>query len=78
MTIASSLRQRVPLCADPPTATAALAHIAGPGPQLNQSSSINKAALDFTHLIIPPRTIKQSVTSIRRHSARPAPQPKSP
>jgi hypothetical protein len=78
MTITASPRQTVLLRANLPAATEALAQIAGRGPQLNQSSSINKAALDFTHLIIPPHSIKQPVTSIRHHSARPAPQAKSP
>jgi hypothetical protein len=78
MTITASPRQTVPARADLPAAAAALAHLAGRRRQFHQSSSINKAALDFTHLIIPPHSIKQPVTSIRHHSARPAPQAKSP
>ena len=78
MIIIAPLRQRVSLRADLPAATLALAHIAGPGPQLDQSASINKAALDCIYPLSPPHTIKYPITPFRRHSARPAPQAKSP
>jgi hypothetical protein len=54
MIIIAPLRQRVSLRADLPAATLALAQIAGPGPQLDQSASINKAALDCIYPLSPP------------------------
>jgi hypothetical protein len=78
MTVAASVRQTVPLRADLPAATQALAQIAGPGPQLDQSASINKAALHCIYLFGPRRTIKHPISSTRRHSDRAAPQSKSP
>ena len=78
MTIAASPRKTVPLRADLPAATAALAQIARRRLQLDQSSSINKAALDRIYLLIPPRSIKQPINSNRRHSDRPASRSKSP
>ena len=78
MTITASPRQTALLRAELPAATQALAQIAARSPQLNQSSSINKLALYCTYLIIPPRSIKHPITSIRPHSARAAPRSKSP
>ena len=78
MIIVASLRQTVPLHADLPAATAALAHIAARGPQLDQSFSINKAALDRIYLLIPPGSIKQPINSTHRHSDRADPRSKSP
>jgi hypothetical protein len=78
MIIVASLPQTVPLHADLPAATAALAQIAARRPQLDQSFSINKAVLDCIYLLTPPRTIKQPISSNRRHSDRAAPRPKSP
>jgi hypothetical protein len=78
MTIIASPRQRLPLPADLPAATVALAHIAGPGPQLDPSASINKAALNSIYLLNPHRSIKQPISSTRRHTGHPAPRSKSP
>jgi hypothetical protein len=78
MIIIAPLRQRVPLRADLPAATASLAQIAAPGPQLDHSASINKAALDYIYLLSPRRSIKHPISSTRRHSDRAAPRPKSP
>jgi len=77
MTIAASVRQTVP-SADLLAATAALAQMVTSSPQFDQSSSINKAALDCIYLLIPSRSIKQPIRSTRRHCDRPAPRSKSP
>jgi hypothetical protein len=47
-------------------------------PQLDQPSSINKAALDCIYLLNRRRSIEQTISSIRRHSDRAPPKPKSP
>ena len=78
MTIVASLRQTLLLRADLPAATQALAHVAARSLQLDQSSSINKAALDCIYLLSPPRSIKPPVSSTRRHGDRAAPRAKSP
>jgi hypothetical protein len=78
MTIVASVRQTVPVRADLPAATAALAHLAGRRRQLDRSSSINKAALDCIHPLIPPRSIKHPISSTRRQTDRTAPPSKFP
>jgi hypothetical protein len=78
MTITASAHKTVPLRADLPAATAALAQIAARGPHLDQSASINKAALASSYLLTPRRSIKQHARSTRRHCDRPAPRSKSP
>jgi hypothetical protein len=78
MTITAVSRQTVPLRADLPAATVALAHIAGPGPQLDQSASITKAALDCIYLLSLPRSTKQPISSACRHRDRAASASKSP
>jgi hypothetical protein len=78
MTVVASVHRIAPLFADLPTATAALGQIAGRSPQLDQPSPINKAALDRTYLLNRRRSIEQTISSIRRHSDRAPPKPKSP
>jgi hypothetical protein len=65
MTIAASLSLNVSLRVDLLSVTAALAQIAGPGPQLDQSASIKKLALDCIYLLSRPAAPNTS-------SARPA------
>ena len=78
MTITASLSKTIPLRADLPAATAALAQIAGCSHQLDQFSSINKAAFDSIHLLSPRRSIKQPIRSTRQRADRTAPRAKSP
>jgi hypothetical protein len=78
MTITASPSKSIPLRADLPAATAALAQIAGCSSQLDQFSSINKAALDCIYLLSPRRSIKQPIRSTRQRADRAAPRSKSP
>jgi hypothetical protein len=78
MTIAASVPQTIPLRANLFAATAALAHMAGRALRPDQSSSINKAALDSIYLLNRRRSIEQTISSIRHPSDRAAPKSKSP
>ena len=78
MTITASACKTVPLRADLLAATAVLARKAGRGPRLDQSSSIDKAALDCIYPLIRRRSIKQSIGSTSRHFDRVATRSKSP
>jgi hypothetical protein len=78
MTIMASAHKTVPLCANLPAATAALARKPARGPQLKPSPSINKAALDCIYLLNRRPGIEQAISSIRRHTDRAPPKSKSP
>jgi len=78
MSITASVRQTTLLRAELPAATQALAQIATRSLQLNQSSSINKAALNRIYSLNPRRSIKHPTRAARRHRDRPAPRFKSP
>jgi len=78
MTIAASARKILPTRADLLAVTAALAQITARGPQLDQSSPINKTALDCIYLFTSRRSINQPIRSTRRPSDRPVPKSKSP
>jgi hypothetical protein len=78
MIVIASPRQILPLRAHLPTATVALAQMAGRGHELNQSSRINKAGLNRIYRLIPSSRSKQSARSTRHPRDRHAPRSKSP
>jgi hypothetical protein len=78
MTITASARKTVPLRADLLAATPALAQMAARGPQLTQSSSINKAAFNRPYLLIHRTSLNQCARSPRRYPDIVPTAPKSP
>jgi hypothetical protein len=78
MTITASLCKSIPLRADLPTATAAAAHFLSRGRQLDQSSSINKTALDCIYPLVPSCSSKQPISSTGRHTDHASARSKSP
>jgi hypothetical protein len=78
MTITASARKTVPTRADLHAATAALAQMSDGSLELNQSSTINKVALNCTYLLMTPSGIKQAARSIHHPCDRHALRSKSP